>query len=495
LLAHRVKAFLWLENNSPLTTRAVSCFFVFVDILNHVKKLNSEVRFLLENVNMKKEYQDIISEHLGIEPIHINSKVFSAQDRKRSYWTNIKFSALPIENKSTVEDILESEVDIKYCVDPKRSVILNIKKRKIGYIGSDLQGNRIYSIHGKSVCLRGEAGGLGAKTGMYALPCLTPDQTETLQNGRRFKPPHSKFYTLTTMDKYGVLTSHFIRKLTPLECEKLQNVPENYTQKALNICFQKCYNCGSENDIKEPTVCKFVESKNVISPSQVGKLNSAISTILDLSEMEQQSLVESLSIKVKTVFLKDAEERDKRLQVTASNVIRHGLETAEKLILPVRFAVKRSVTQGGAVYVCDMQPLRRDTEMQTELIKMLCENFSRMDIKEEDITNQKTVAGFIMSLQSKCLAENSEKEKLFTTLIWTNLIIAKAIFMCAKATQPICLCIDSLSKLQGSLLEMELLALKTESITETSNSARYRMLGNGWTVDVIAHILKGMKEA
>jgi DNA-cytosine methyltransferase len=469
-------------------------FFEFVRLL---VECNPKY-FLLENVKMKKEYQDIISEHLGVEPIHINSEVFSAQDRKRSYWTNIEFSALPIENKSTVEDILESEVDIKYCIEPKRSVVIldnEVKKRKIGFIGSDSQGNRIYSIHGKSVCLCGEAGGLGAKTGLYALPCLTPDRTEKRQNGRRFKPPHSKFYTLTTMDKYGVLTSHFIRKLTPLECEKLQNVPENYTQKALNICFQKCYNCGSENDIKEPTVCKFVESKNVISPSQVGKLNSAISTILDLSEMEQQSLVESLSIKVKTVFLKDAEERDKRLQVTASNVIRHGLETAEKLILPVRFAVKRSVTQGGAVYVCDMQPLRRDTEMQTELIKMLCENFSRMDIKEEDITNQKTVAGFIMSLQSKCLAENSEKEKLFTTLIWTNLIIAKAIFMCAKATQPICLCIDSLSKLQGSLLEMELLALKTESITETSNSARYRMLGNGWTVDVIAHILKGMKEA
>jgi len=203
-------------------------FFEFVRLL---RECNPKY-FLLENVKMKKEYQDIISEHLGVEPIRINSEVFSAQDRKRYYWTNIIFSAVPIENKSTVEDILESEVNISYCIDPKRSVVIldnEVKKRKIGFIGSDSQGNRIYSIHGKSVCLCGEAGGLGAKTGLYALPCLTPDRTEKRQNGRRFKPPHSKFYTLTAMDKHGVLTNNFIRKLTPLECERLQTVPEDYT--------------------------------------------------------------------------------------------------------------------------------------------------------------------------------------------------------------------------------------------------------------------------
>ena len=198
-------------------------FFEFVRLL---RECNPKY-FLFENVKMKKEYQDIISERLGVEPIHINSNVFSAQDRKRSYWTNIIFSALPIENKSTVEDILESEVDIKYCIEPKRSVVIldnEVKKRNIGFIGSDSQGNRIYTIHGKSVCLCG-----GAKTDLYALPCLTPDRTEKRQNGRRFKPPHSKFYTLTAMDKHGVLTNNFIRKLTPLECERLQTVPENYT--------------------------------------------------------------------------------------------------------------------------------------------------------------------------------------------------------------------------------------------------------------------------
>ncbi|MFA7660846.1 MAG: DNA (cytosine-5-)-methyltransferase, partial [Anaerovoracaceae bacterium] len=163
-------------------------FFEFVRVLTEVKPKY----FLLENVKMKKEYQDIISEHLGVEPILINSKDFSAQDRKRLYWTNIPFNLEYEKNILNTEDILEDQVDEKYIINPQRAVqILNneVNRRKIGYIGSDSQGNRIYSIHNKSVCLCGEAGGLGAKTGLYALPCLTPGRVEKRQNGRRFKPP------------------------------------------------------------------------------------------------------------------------------------------------------------------------------------------------------------------------------------------------------------------------------------------------------------------
>lgn len=203
-------------------------FFDFVK----AKDILQPKYFLLENVNMKKEYLDIITEHIGVEPIRINSADFSAQDRDRWYWTNIPFKKEWDKCLDTVEDILEDEVDIKYYIEPKRSVVIlenEVKRRKIGYIGSDSQGNRIYRIHDKSVTLCGDAGGLGAKTGLYALPCLTPDRAEKRQNGRRFKPPHSKFYTLTAQDKHGILTNNFIRKLTPLECERLQTVPEGYT--------------------------------------------------------------------------------------------------------------------------------------------------------------------------------------------------------------------------------------------------------------------------
>jgi DNA-cytosine methyltransferase len=203
-------------------------FFEYVRILNEVKPKY----FFLENVKMKQEYQDVITQYLGVEPVFINSSDFSAQDRKRLYWTNIPISSEYEKNTLNTEDILEDEVDEKYIINPNRAVkILENEeaKRKIGFIGSDSQANRIYSMHDKSVCLCGESGGLGAKTGLYALPCLTPGRVEKRQNGRRFKPPESKFYTLTTQDIHGVLTNNFIRKLTPIECERLQTVPDNYT--------------------------------------------------------------------------------------------------------------------------------------------------------------------------------------------------------------------------------------------------------------------------
>ena len=65
-------------------------FFIYVDILNHIRSVNPKVKFLLENVKMKKEYEAVISEHLGVQPIEINSNLVSAQNRKRLYWTNIE---------------------------------------------------------------------------------------------------------------------------------------------------------------------------------------------------------------------------------------------------------------------------------------------------------------------------------------------------------------------------------------------------------------------
>src|SRR5210317_958564 len=70
-------------------------FFEFVRILKDIKKVNPDVKFLLENVKMKKESQNIISSFLGVEPIEINSSLVSAQNRKRLYWTNIEGAELP----------------------------------------------------------------------------------------------------------------------------------------------------------------------------------------------------------------------------------------------------------------------------------------------------------------------------------------------------------------------------------------------------------------
>ncbi|MDD3174766.1 MAG: DNA cytosine methyltransferase [Herbinix sp.] len=63
-------------------------FFKYLDILNYLKLKNPNVKFMLENVRMKKEYEDIISNLLNVQPVKINSRLVSAQDRKRIYWAN-----------------------------------------------------------------------------------------------------------------------------------------------------------------------------------------------------------------------------------------------------------------------------------------------------------------------------------------------------------------------------------------------------------------------
>lgn len=83
-------------------------FFEFANILGFVKECNPNIKFLLENVKMKKEYQDIISEYLGVEPVEVNSRLVSAQDRKRLYWCNFNFSK-PNDKNISISDIIGTD--------------------------------------------------------------------------------------------------------------------------------------------------------------------------------------------------------------------------------------------------------------------------------------------------------------------------------------------------------------------------------------------------
>lgn len=209
-------------------------FFDFVKALEVLKPKY----FLLENVKMKKEYEDVITQHLGVKPIEINSALVSAQNRKRLYWTNIPGVTQPEDKGIILKDIVHENVDLKTKEDladyivpfDKTLQILDkeVEKGKVGYFRKDSQANRVYYIHGKAVTLCGEAGGGAAKMGQYLFGCITPDRVNKRQNGQRFNDGN-KFYTLTAQDRHGVLIEGYIRKLTPIECERLQTLPDNYT--------------------------------------------------------------------------------------------------------------------------------------------------------------------------------------------------------------------------------------------------------------------------
>jgi DNA (cytosine-5)-methyltransferase 3A len=227
-------------------------YFEFERALKEVKPKY----FLLENVKMKKEFADVITARLGVEPIEINSSLVSAQNRKRYYWTNIPGVKKPADLGILLEEIVHERrkdaVDLEPYKVPFTSALRILDKEveagKIGYFRQDSQANRVYSIHGKAVTLCGEAGGGAAKMGQYLFGCLTPDRENKRQCGQRFNSGE-KFYTLTAQDKHGVLVEGYIRKLTPVECERLQTLPDGYTEGIRDPQRYKCLGNGWTVDV------------------------------------------------------------------------------------------------------------------------------------------------------------------------------------------------------------------------------------------------------
>lgn len=106
-------------------------FWEYMRILTDIRKYNPNVLFLLENVEMGKKWERVLSEAIGVYGVHINSALVSAQNRRRIYWTNIRtrrnglFGELhsdipqPEDKGISLRDILEDKVDEKYYVTSK----------------------------------------------------------------------------------------------------------------------------------------------------------------------------------------------------------------------------------------------------------------------------------------------------------------------------------------------------------------------------------------
>ena len=261
---------------------------LFFEFVKCVKELKPKY-FLLENVRMKKEYLDVISEYMGVDPIFINSSLVSAQSRQRYYWTNIPSIEQPKDREIVLSDMLEDDAE-----EPMYSNI---------YGGFGEKKPREH--YGKSVTIRANSGGgsipnVKLKDNLTNLPkkahCIKANyyksskanfENDTTKGGKfsatgipqklvSDKPQHigtavdvkaaayrarsvdengkrvawkdakpkqmlelrkdEKSNSVTSVQKDNVLTQDEVywRKLTPLECERLQTVPDNYTNHVSN---------------------------------------------------------------------------------------------------------------------------------------------------------------------------------------------------------------------------------------------------------------------
>jgi site-specific DNA-cytosine methylase len=372
-VVHNCQGFSFAGKQLAFDDPRSALFFEYVRLLRACKPR----WFLLENVRMKKEHLQVITDQLGVEPIMIDSALVSAQNRKRYYWTNIPGIEQPEDKGILLRDIVHENVDFTHVVKDRGSYRImgtdksqcldanyrkgednhgqrtmlwetlaeyivpfdktlrildkEVERGKVGYFRKDSHANRIYYIHDKAVTLMGDNGGGAAKMGQYpfgsissrvkglnvndngdlrphrgdarksgiseigtvnnlsgdgkasaciashpqyvhdlfgnvdvtscqtptfanaaqesgnrfksddkahtlrgVIPgalfgCITPDREDKRQNGQRFSDG-KKFYTLTAQDRHGVLVEGYIRKLTPIECERLQTLPDSYTE-------------------------------------------------------------------------------------------------------------------------------------------------------------------------------------------------------------------------------------------------------------------------
>jgi DNA-cytosine methyltransferase len=261
-------------------------FFEYVRLWKEIKAINPNAVFLLENVNMKKEYLRVISEYLGVFPVRINSNLVSAQNRDRWYWTNIKtketglFSELwsdipqPEDKGILLKDILqdESEVNDKYYLKDISKYDLSIARP--GGIVSDhkliknkekaacLDANYFKGIAnhqertGVCVAMRGRNPEnpsdrkTGSPTEQRLEPktdgktnCLTSVAKDNLimqvnpskESGGKQPYQQNRCYhiegqmpALMTEYRGNITDGYKLRRLTPIECSRLQTIPEWY---------------------------------------------------------------------------------------------------------------------------------------------------------------------------------------------------------------------------------------------------------------------------
>jgi DNA-cytosine methyltransferase len=260
---------------------------LFFEFVRCVKELKPKY-FLLENVRMKKEYLDVISEYMGVEPIMINSALVSAQNRVRYYWTNIPGVEQPEQRGIVLRDILETNTSGEYLagenlqknykggnqLNPNYKSQANTihdangKSGTIcagthgyanGYIEThdkpkqvgtavDIKGHdqikRVYSEDGKSSTLT-TCGG-GHREPKVMVDKRKPNQINPSKKANGVQPymqdrvfhvdgkSHALTREFASRTNVGDEQEVYWRKLTPVECERLQTVPDDYTNHVSN---------------------------------------------------------------------------------------------------------------------------------------------------------------------------------------------------------------------------------------------------------------------
>jgi site-specific DNA-cytosine methylase len=557
VFVHNCQGFSFAGKQLNFEDERSKLFFTFVDILKHYKPKY----FLLENVVMKKEYEDVISKLLytiypidhektlfsnfKLKPYKINSALVSAQNRNRLYWTNITGIEQPKDKGILLKDIIENataDKDKSYCLDanyykgaskeqsdlkgrwqlvhcgtmqpsPRDYKIKKIKPERKIELRNDFKSNALttssetnYIITGGALRGRNKENPSDRTPGIEteqrleinetgksnALTSVSKDSLVIFDN-----PPHNnKFKQTATIhyktekaktlladsgDKTRGIGIHddslFWRKLTPIECERLQTV-NTIHEIEVELCLDQIKN--------------YVNAVEKSHRLQKHVLSVEKNKLIEFAKLVVKN-IQASNPQIKHTVLQNV---DMLIQKTIEKCMK--LNQEEKNII-VDFAEKKTMY--------NYQNTVEDFVIQNVFtniiqVKIINTGKAELHLKDKNLCYQssgkkllKMSGKEIMQLVeiADMIFQKTEKQKCtYTILYHLNIknIDRMLIILYWYAKIVIDLYTQTEMEKKNILLNY---SFENSYTNHVSNSQRYKMLGNGWTVDVIAHIFSFIK--
>jgi len=464
-------------------------FFEFVKCVDTLKPKY----FLLENVRMKKEYLDIISEYMGVEPIFINSSLVSAQSRQRYYWTNIPNVEQPKERGIVLRDILEDQPKKPTLMSNKfvarngdRNCMIDKNKEKahnlsaMEYVKNGRQGNylacdekgipkhkpvkqternrrHLKQLDDKSLCMTATMYKGAENNGMT----LVPQRVGTIKDGGQGNRIYSKDGKGITLSAQSGGTAGSGNMLV----DDISDLPEK--SSVIKANYYKSSKANFENDTTKGG--KF---------SATGIPQKLVS---DKPKHKEQDHLKQFKIKDETVpkYVPNEEgdfcdpynkkmikgDKSTTLRTNSSNGNTWIKQTSDK---PQHIGTAVDVNGHDIlkrVYSPDGKSPTVNTMGGGNREPKVVMGAYRGRYNEDGSTSQK------LELRK------DDKTNIITTVQKDNVLTQDEVYW-RKLTP----------------LECERLQTVPDNYTNhVSNTQRYKMLGNGWTIEVIAHILKNME--
>ncbi len=409
-------------------------FFEFVRCVEELKPKY----FLLENVRMKKEYLDVISEYMGVEPIMINSALVSAQNRVRYYWTNIPGIEQPEQRGIVLRDILETQTNEQPVKDTKRN--------QRHYRNDDE----------KSLCMTAtmyKGAGNNGMTLVQQKPIKVGMNVEQVKVRKHEVEINSLQYLLREMKKESGKTIKQIAEETNTPITKVEHwfrTDSSFAIPSDDIWFRLKEVLGIETNLFDKEIMEFEYRDGVYESKQRVYSENGKSPTLTAGNKDQYIETHDTPKQVGTAV--DIKGHDQIKRVYSED------------------GKSPTLTTCGGGHREPKVAVQSYREVRTEEAKRL-----RKEMR------QKTGKDHTPFRAKKLVPRDDGKVGTLTTSLTNDhkISLTKEQEVYWRKLTPV---------------ECERLQTVPDNYTNhVSNTQRYKMLGNGWTIEVITHILKNME--